>query len=305
VVCIEAVKAKGGLFVAENILLPDIPDRPLKSGCGDELYAVIFSDTHMGSKKFLEDVFDHAVEWLNGRAGLPNQRRVADRVKYVVIPGDLVDGVGVYPKQERELEISDIYEQYKYAARFIERFPDYVKVILIPGNHDAVRQALPQPAIPRDFAEPVYEAHEVVSLGNPSIISLHGVQFLLHHGRSLEDMISTSPQLSFQRPQDAMRLQLRCRHLAPAFGSRTAIAPLPVDWLVIDEVPHVFVSGHVHIFGHEYYRGTMILNAGTWQSQTSYQVEMGLEPTPGILPVVNLQTLKLNVSSFMPTSVAA
>lgn len=301
VVCIEAVKGRGGLLVAERITLPDIPERKPR-GAHEEVYAVLLSDVHVGSRKFAEAAFGRAILWLNGKVGTPQQVHVARRTKYVIIAGDLVDGIGVYPRQEDELSIPDIYEQYKYAAQFIEQIPDYIDVILIPGNHDGVRQALPQPAILKEFAEPVYEARAVTSLGNPCEVELHGVRFLLHHGRSLEDLLASAPGMSFNRPERAMELQLRCRHLAPEYGNRTSIAPSQVDHLVIEDPPDVFHSGHIHVLGHENYRGTLVVNSGAWQTQTDYQQRLGIEPTPGLLPVVNLQTLRLSVTDFMSTT---
>lgn len=301
VVCIEAVKSRGNLLVADRITLPDIPDRK-PQGAKEEVHAVLLSDMHIGSRKFLQDAFNRAILWLNGKVGNSQQVRIAGRVKYVIIAGDLVDGIGVYPRQEEELSIPDIYKQYEFAAQFIEQIPDYIEVILIPGNHDAVRQALPQPAILKEFAEPVYESRSVTSLGNPCEIELHGVHFLLHHGRSLEDLLTTAPGMTFQRPEKAMELQLRCRHLAPEYGNRTSIAPLREDHLVIEQPPDVFHSGHIHVFGRENYRGTLVVNSGAWQAQTDYQQRIGLNPTPCLLPVVNLQTLELGVTDFMSTS---
>jgi len=171
-------------------------------------------------------------------------------------------------------------------------------VILIPGNHDAVRQALPQPAIPKEYAEPVYEARKVLSLGNPAEVALKGVRFLLYHGRSLDD-VAAVPKMSFKTPEKSMEFLLKCRHLAPEYGSRTPIAPQTRDRLVIGQPPDVFQSGHVHVVGHEVYRGSLLVNCGAWQSQTEYQKRMGLEPTPGILPVLNLQTMHLELMNFL------
>ena len=302
VVCIEAVKSSRSLLVAQRVTLPDIPERRPR-GAKEEVYAVLLSDIHVGSNKFLEDAFKRAIRWLNGEVGNPQQVYVAQRTKYVIIAGDLVDGIGVYPRQEDELTIPDIYEQYKYAARFIQQIPEHMEVIISPGNHDGVRQALPQPAISREYGEPVYEARHVTSLGNPCEVELHGVRFLVHHGRSLEDMLTSAPGMSFDKPERAMELQLRCRHLAPEYGNRTSIAPMPEDHLIIENPPDVFHSGHIHVFGHEQYRGTLIVNSGAWQDQTEYQQRMGLKPTPGLLPVVNLQTLKLSVTDFMSSGV--
>jgi len=301
VVCIDAVRSRSDLLVAERIILPDIPERKPR-GAEEEIYTVLLSDIHVGSKKFLEDVFKRAILWLNGKTGTPQQVRVAHQTKYVIIAGDLVDGIGVYPRQEEELSIPDIYEQYRFAAKFVEQIPGHMDLILIPGNHDGVRQALPQPAISKEFAEPVYEARAVVSLGNPCDIELHGVHFLLHHGRSLDDLLTNAPGMAFSAPERGMELQLKCRHLAPEYGNRTSIAPSRADHLIIDDPPDVFHSGHIHVFAHENYRGTLIVNSGTWQAQTSYMERIGLTPTPGILPIVNLETLKLSATDFMSAS---
>ena len=298
VVCIEGVRSQGDLIIAKNILLPDIPDH--KPHLADEdVWAVLLSDLHIGSKKFLGEQLGRVLDWMNLKVGDHNQQEIASRVKYVILCGDIVDGIGIYPRQEQELAIVDLYEQYKEAAKCISKIPDHIETIILPGNHDAVRQAMPQPRIPKDFAEPLYEARKLISLGNPSEISLHGVRFLLHHGRSLDDIIASVPSIDFTQPEKAMRLQLQCRHLAPEYGKRTAIAPEKEDHLVIQDVPDVFQSGHIHVVKYENYRGTQIVNSGAWQAQTDYQRRAGLIPTPGILTIVNLRTLQVHPIDFM------
>ncbi len=159
-------------------------------------------------------------------------------------------------------------------------------------------QALPQPAISKDFAGPVYDSRKIVSLGDPAEVRLHGVQFLLYHGTSLMDILSGVPGLDYQRPVEAMEYQLRARHLSPEYGKMTPIGPEQEDFLVIDRVPDVFTSGHIHVSGAGLYRGTTIVNSGAWQGQTDYQKRMGLVPKPGILPVVNLKTLDVKMINF-------
>jgi DNA polymerase II small subunit len=298
VVCVSGVRAKGDLFVAKEILLPDIPDHKGHSS-DEEVWAVLLSDLHAGSKKFLSKELSRVFDWLNLEIGAANQRAIAERTKYVVICGDIVDGIGIYPRQEHELAITDLYEQYKEAARYVGRIPEYIEAVVIPGNHDPVRQALPQPPIPKDFGEPLYGSRKFISLGNPAEVAFHGVRFLLHHGRSLDDVISSAPNMDFTQPEKAMRLQLQCRHLASEYGNRTSIAPEKIDHLVIENVPDVFQSGHIHVVKHENYRGTQIINSGAWQAQTDYQRRVGLVPTPGILTAINLQTLQVRLINFM------
>jgi DNA polymerase II small subunit len=216
----------------------------------------------------------------------------------LVIAGDLVDGIGIYPGQMEGLAIKDIYEQYREAAKLIEQIPDYIELIIIPGNHDASRKALPQPALPKNYAEPLYEAHRIRSLGSPCTVSLHGVELLLFHGRSLDDVAAVAPNISFDTPDKSMKLLLQSRHLAPIYGERTPIAPENRDFMVIERIPDIFHAGHVHVLKCNSYRGTLIVNSGAWQRQTEFQRKMGLVPTPGILPIVNLQTLKVATIDF-------
>ncbi|HZD13452.1 MAG TPA: DNA-directed DNA polymerase II small subunit, partial [Candidatus Binatus sp.] len=298
VVFIEAKKTATQLFMAENIILPEVPDRrPTHSK--DEVYAVLISDTHIGSKQFLREPFNRVLGWLNGDIGNKEQREVAGRVKYVLFGGDLVDGIGVYPRQEMDLQIVNIHDQYRESAKYVAQIPEHMSVVLIPGNHDAVRQALPQPMIPKEYAGPVYDSRHVVSLGDPSEIRVHGVHFLLYHGTSLMDLVSSVPGLEYQNPVGAMEYQLRMRHLAPEFGKLTPIGPEQEDYLVVDRVPDVFTSGHIHVSGYGVHRGVTMVNSGAWQGQTEYQKRMGVEPKPGLLPVINLKTLEVRMMNFL------
>jgi DNA polymerase II small subunit len=161
-----------------------------------------------------------------------------------------------------------------------------------------VRQALPQPAVPLDLAEQFYKLPNVTNVGNPASVKLDGVNFLVYHGRSLDDIIATIPDLSYSKPAGAMQVLLKSRHLAPMYGMRTALSPELRDMLVIDPVPDVFHAGHVHAVDVLEYRGTLIVNSGTFQAQTPFQANMGLEPTASIVPIVNLSTLELIKRSF-------
>jgi DNA polymerase II small subunit len=120
----------------------------------------------------------------------------------------------------------------------------------------------------------------------------------MYHGRSLDDIISTVPNMSHSHPEKAMRLLLQGRHLAPLYGGKTPISPESKDPLVIERVPDIFHAGHVHALEHGNYRGVLIVNSGCWQGQTGYMARNGFTPTPAIVPVVNLQTLEITETSF-------
>ena len=287
-VVIEVSRGRSGQMFTDSVVLPDVPGRRAVSS-SRRAYAVLLSDLHIGSRMFLADDFHRFLQWLNGAYGDVD---VVSRIKYVVIAGDLVDGVGVYPGQEFQLAERDPKKQYEMAAELLKQIPGHVQIVLAPGNHDAVRQALPQPAVAVDMAESLYAMDNVRWVGDPAYIKLHGVTFLVYHGKSLDDVIATTPNLAYDRPTDAMKLLLRARHLAPTYGKRTALSPELRDYMVVDQVPDVFHAGHVHSYGELSYRGTLLVNSGTWQAQTSFQSNMGLEPTPSIVPVLDLSSLK-------------
>lgn len=290
VVCLSVTKTRGNLLIAEDIIMPEVAQKS-QNKASVPVYAALTSDMHVGSTMFQKEAFNRFILWLNGKYGTEEMREIASHVKYVLIAGDIVDGIGIYPNQVKELVVKDVYGQYRLASKFIEQIPDYIEVLIIPGNHDAPRKALPQPPISNTFLETLQESRKVYSLGNPSFISLHKVEVLIYHGRSLDDVISTVPGIDYTHPEKAMTLFLQCRHLAPVYGGKTPLSPESRDFLVIERVPDIFHAGHVHTLGYANYRGVLVVNSGCWQTQTEYMRRLGFVPTPGLVPVVNLQTL--------------
>ncbi|HDQ06756.1 MAG TPA: hypothetical protein ENN36_08580, partial [Candidatus Bathyarchaeota archaeon] len=109
VVCVNAIKGNNDLIIAKDFILPELPQKaPHKASI--PVYAALTSDLHFGSKKFMEKEFNRFLSWLKGERGNQKLRNIAGQVKYLVIAGDIVDGVGIYPGQMEELAITDIYE---------------------------------------------------------------------------------------------------------------------------------------------------------------------------------------------------
>ena len=286
---VGTVNAKG-LVIAASLVRPDLPTAKPFPGTLGHARVAFMSDIHVGSRTFLEEKWSKVSEWLGGAD------EVARSIRYLVVSGDVVDGIGVYPRQDEELTIDDIYGQYEALARMIAALPDRLAVVMLPGNHDAVRPAEPQPAFPMSIQK-LFDSN-VIFAGNPSLLSLEGVRVLAYHGRSMDDLVSAIPGLSYQRPLDGMKAMLRLRHLAPIYGGKTPIAPEAEDHLIIDEIPDIFVTGHVHAVGVDQYRGVVLVNSSTWQAQTPYQKMRNIDPTPARLPIVDLGTGQAIIREF-------
>ncbi len=288
----EVIAIKGRIsspfLIANAIIWPDVPIRPPKR-TEEEMAIAFTSDVHVGSKLFLEKHFVKFIEWLNGN--VPARKDIAEKIKYLVISGDLVDGIGVYPNQDKELNISDIYKQYAVLFDYLDKVPDHIEVFVLAGNHDAMQRAEPQPPLTEDLMGD-FKKDNIHVASNPAYITLNGIKTLAYHGTSLDSVIQAIPGCSYSRPESAMLEVLRKRHISPIYGENP-IMPSKKDSLVMDEAPDILHMGHLHKNGYAEYHGTQVINSGTWQSRTSYQVKLGHIPTPAVLPVYNTKTGEL------------
>ena len=76
--------------------------RHQKKSSEDGISVAFLSDIHVGSKTFLEAQWIKMVEWFHNDP-------LAKTIKYLILSGDVVDGVGIYPNQDKELAIKDLY----------------------------------------------------------------------------------------------------------------------------------------------------------------------------------------------------
>lgn len=290
-----SVTNDGNLMLATKLLQPDVPNS-VQRRTGSHGKVVLISDVHVGSSQFLEDSWLDFLDFLKGESDSEEMQEIAAQVRYLVVAGDLVDGIGIYPDQEMELDILDVYEQYRKAAEYFREVPEHIHVIISPGNHDAVRQAEPQPALPEricaDFPE------NVTFVGNPALVDLDGVQILIYHGRSIDDLVASVPGVSYQEPAGAVLEMLKRRHLAPTYGSRVSISPEKKDYFIIDPVPDIIHTGHVHTLGVQRYKNVLLVNSGTWQAQTEFQKRVNLMPMPARVPVVDLADFDVKILAF-------
>ncbi|HDQ16119.1 MAG TPA: DNA polymerase II small subunit, partial [Bacteroidetes bacterium] len=281
----------------KNIVYPDISIQNEHHKSDVPLCAAFLSDIHVGSKQFMQDEWNNFLKWINGQVGNSRQRDVAGKIKYIIIPGDVVDGIGIYPNQEKELSIVDVYRQYEALAEQLRLIPDHIKMIIQPGNHDAVRPAEPQPTFEKEIQN-LFSDKNMTFVGNPCYFSVHDVEILSYHGQSLLDYATNIQHLKYNEPVKIMEIMLKKHHLAPTYGGYTPLAPEHIDYMVVDRIPDIFVTGHVHLAQIGEYRGIKLINASSWQSQTSYQKMLNFVPDSAKLPIVDLKTGNVTMMDF-------
>ncbi len=295
------------IIFANNIIYPDILTKELKKS-NRESYAVFLSDIHVGSKYFLEEEFFKFLKWLKGETGNDKQKEIASKVDYVFITGDLVDGVGIYPEQDSELIIKDIYEQYKRCSDLLKQIPERIKIIICPGNHDAMRISEPQPKLYSDFAEAIWKLPNVVLVSNPALVNIAsdknfpGFDVLMYHGYSFDHYVAEVDSIRMQGGYDRadliMKFLLQKRHLAPTHTSTLYLPNQKKDNLIISTVPDFFITGHIHKSAVKNYRGVTTICGSCWQSKTTFQEKVGHNPEPCKVPIVNLKTREVKILNF-------
>ncbi|AGB35887.1 DNA-directed DNA polymerase II small subunit [Natronococcus occultus] len=280
-----------GIAFVDAMYFPDVPRTHEPSTADRHVQAALISDVHVGSQEFMSAAWNRFADWLH----TPH----AQHVEYLLIAGDMVEGVGVYPNQDEELDIIDIYEQYEVFNERLKQVPGDIEIVMIPGNHDAVRLAEPQPGFDDELRE-IMSAHDARIVSNPSTVTIEGVSVLMYHGVSLDEVIAELPEkkASYDDPHRAMYQLLKKRHVAPQFGGHTRLAPEEKDYLIMEEVPDIFHTGHVHKLGFGKYHDVLAINSGCWQAQTDFQKSVNIQPDAGYAPIVDLDSLDVTVQKF-------
>jgi len=295
-----------------NIITPDVPlNKELKKH-PEEIYAIFLSDLHVGSDNFLDEKFDKFLRWLNGEIGSDEHKKIIKKIEYIFIAGDLVDGVGIYPNQESELLITDIFEQYKVCADLLSKIPKHIKIIVCPGNHDSIRLSEPQPAFDREFAAPLYKLENMTFVSNPAVVNIAarhdfpGFDVLLYHGYSFDYFISNVDSIrnngGYERADLVMKFLLQRRHLSPSHTATLYVPDKDRDPLFISKIPDFFVSGHIHYSSVANYRNITMISGSCFQATTSFQTKFGHNPALIPTSIASLTSSNLQNFSFATSS---
>lgn len=306
-----AVKGTSGdnIIFAEEIFLPDIPMDKIPKKSPTEGYALFTGDIHIGSSFFYETQFQNFINWINGTNTPKKHKDLVSKIKYLIIPGDVIDGAGIYPGQERELSILSIKGQYDKFTEYIKQIPSYIQIIICPGNHDAMRLAEPQPPLYKEFIGDLAEMSNVTLVSSPSIVNIdkqdgfEGFDVMMYHGFSMpyygDNVLEIREAGGLSSPEEIMRFYLQRRHFAPSHGSTQFIPDIREDPLVITKVPDFLVTGHIHKISANTYKGVTMLNTSGWVAQSDYQKKFGLVPDPCRVILVDLHRNEMKVLNFM------
>jgi DNA polymerase II small subunit len=296
------VMGSSSMLFANNIIYPDSFLAEKKKHTSETLIAFT-SDWHIGSSLSLEKNLLNFISWINCERGDEKQRELASKVKYLFLAGDNIDGVGVYPEQNKLLKIMDIKEQYTRLAEIINLIRKDIKIIMCPGQHDGVRVAEPQPIVDECYAEELHKIKNLYLVPNPALIEISGgFKVLIYHGASMHSLVGEIEDIRLNykhnSPARIVRELLRRRHLSPTHGSVVYIPNEKEDPLVISQVPDIVATGDLHRADISVYNNIMTIASSCWQSITPFEEKVGNNPDPCKVPILNLKTREIKILDF-------
>lgn len=210
---------------------------------GNRIRFGVVSDTHLASKEQALDELNLAYDYFADNG-----------ITEVLHPGDLVAGLGIYPRQVNDLLLHTYEAQVEHAVAVYPR-RDGITTRLIAGNHDVEGQigrlgANPLIAVcnKRDDMEHLGDYHAHVQLPNDAYVKMV-------HGRG---------------------------------GGAYALSYKPqkyVEGLGQGRKPALILFGHWHVSGFFRHRKVGCLLAGCFEWQTELLVRLGLMPDVGFWDV--------------------
>ena len=293
----------------DDIIIPSPPNgKELKKIQDEESYIVCTSDLHLGAHVFQDEAFSKFLDFLNSNTQNEKLNEIAKKIKYLFIPGDLIEGIGIYPGQGEDARILSTEKQYHEVARWLSQVPKHIAMIIIPGNHDTDRLSEPQPPIPYEKAYAVYNLENALIFSNPSLVTIFnqdssgGLSSYSYHGGSYFYYANEIQYLrekgGAKAPEEVVKFLLEKRHIAPSHGSTLYIPDTQEDPLIIKKMPDLFLTGHTHKLSIANYKGCTIISGGCWVEMSDYQEKMGMFPDVGKCVLINAKTRKPKLINF-------
>jgi len=294
-----AFKCSGSvkMLFANEFIYPDMKLENENHGNEDN-YVAFISDLHIGSRDFLEDNFDRFIDWLNGNIGDNRSQKIASKIKYLILAGDLVDGIGVYPEQEKQLLIKSGKRQYEKLANILGKIRKDLEIIVLPGLHDLVWLGEPMLKIDRKWAGSLEDFSNIKMTSNPVFLEIGGLKILTYYGsgfKVLKNMFPKGEELDFEGLSKEI-LKRRC--LNSIYGIGDIIPGKKGDDLILDENIDVLCVGGLHkssVFERE---GILGISTSCWKKKGNFEIDRDVQTDECRVPILNLKNKEVKVLDF-------
>ncbi|MDD3263325.1 MAG: metallophosphoesterase [Candidatus Nanoarchaeia archaeon] len=294
------------LFIIDKIIINQIEKNKLNSLTTNSLITFA-SDLHIGNKNTNYEDIKNFFKFLNGKTKSEKLNKLGLSIDYLFLGGDLIDGIGNYPKQENDLEIKNIYNQIDYLYEILKSLRKDLNIILAPGNHDTSILEEPQPILPLKYYKKLYSLENVSFTTNPSFIEIKDnkenmIKIFYYHGGSFLKYLKEDYYYNIKNEEKRFKEflidLLNKGHLAMQYGSTYSYINSEKDYLFIPEDIDIFYTAHLHKTILERYNNIDIINSGSWIRETDYQKLNDFVPDVNKFIICNLKTRKNMLIDF-------
>ena len=292
ILCFNCSGSSKMLFL-NDFIFPGFSNKAEKFGNIDNNIAFI-SDLHVGSKLFLEKDLQRFISWVNGEIGSSRSKKIAKKLKYIVIVGDLVEGVGIFAGQDKFLNIQSYREQYEKLFNLLSEIRKDVEILICPGLHDAVWDGEVQSNIAKKWINIDYFGPNFKKITNPSLVEIAGLKIFINYGINSKRFLGKfGKNIGIEGIDEILK-----RRSLPIVYSESDFIPEDFNNFVIPEDLDIFVSGGRHRCEIGYYKNILKISTSCWCDKSDFEIRNGFEVDCCRVPVLNLKSKEVKELDF-------
>jgi len=270
-------------MVANEVIFPE--PQPADGTVRGQGSIVMVGDLHWGDAAFQREGWDQLIQHVTNRSGI-------DDIRALLMLGDLVDTDALLTSADASSGGDPIQDAYSALGQSLQGLPDKVIPIVIPGEKDAVRITQPQPAIAKRLQQGFPDRS--MFLGNPSWLEVGGISMLAYHGVGCELYAKRMDPSGKTRANNILKEMVRKRHLCPSMTRDTPLAPESTDMMIIDPLPRVMVTAHLHWGAVGNFRNVMLVNLPPVVPSRLPLSIQGESSSPGTGFILHLDTMEIS-----------
>ncbi len=225
-----------------------------------QLPFAIISDVHIGSTWFDEGAFSNALDIVAERG-----------INTILFPGDILQGVGVYAREDPDLAVRNIDEQIQLAVDIFESYiPENMSLHFIMGNHEYAVKSKTKVGF-----DPILGFVNKLSGVRPDLdLNYYGLDATL----VISNLVKIETALMFPKmPRFVSFESPSLLYMMHGSGQGAYAISYPAQ-KILRSLPYpanLVVIGHYHQLAHFKIEGVDVILPGTFQSRSHYFIGKG------------------------------
>lgn len=220
-------------------------------------YVLLVSGLNAGDPQGNPMCADLLGDWIAGRVGCDEDRKLAASVAHVIVAGNSVyskkegdesSGENAFIMQAQKRVVESILPRTSELEAVLSSMAAACQVDLMPGPSDPANSSIPQQPMKRFLFPALGQLGSLEFVTNPYCAEIGGKSFLGTSGQNIDSVVRTS---GVATRAAALRATLEYEHIAPTAPDTLECFPVPMepgDPMIIKECPDVYFAGNQPAF---------------------------------------------------------